>query len=630
MCGISGIYSLSNKPIKNLAKRLKIMTKMLHHRGPDQHGIFINKNKSFGFSNNRLSIVSAKEKILLPFTKNYKDYLSFNGEIYNYKEIKKKIFNTKFNTQTDTEVLYEYIQQKGIKNLKELNGMWSFAYYNHEKHLLTLSRDLVGERHLFYTFNNDEFIFCSEVKPIIEILKKKFNLNFNSILQSWKYNSCKPGETLINSIKRLAPGSNLELFNKKIKIYNHSFYEINKWINFFKKNPKESLVFKKFEEIIIKEIKLRVPEKNKFFVTLSGGIDSTILAFLLSKIKKFNAIFAVSKNEDKKIQKYSELDLSKKIAKFLKIRHHKIFLNNQGAIDDLKFFSQNSFDGCIDAGTSNFAGIARYVKSKKSKVVMLSDGLDETMGGYEVDIEANIIDKYAKNKKKFNFFLSNKKLKILNLKKNIDLEFKYSPFYSKVNHSICSNLFFKKIIKNFKFKNIMAYGNTDKKYLNFIKKMDFSQIRAFNYVSKSLPDMFNLRADKAFMKHSVETRCPYQAVNLIEFFLAMSNHYRFGKINNVNYGKYFLRRYLLKKVPKKISYLIFNQPKRGMGENLWQNKNIFKKLNFKKTIKETNFFKDFNFKKNAKEKILDPNSHLGNQWSAYNFIKMHSFLKKLR
>ena len=176
MCGISGIYSLSNKPIKNLKSRLKLMTNLLHHRGPDQRGIYMTKNNTFGFSNNRLSIVSPKEKIPLPFTKNNKDYLSFNGEIYNYSDIKKKLStnnNTKFFGKTDTEVLYEYLQKNGSSYLKNLNGMWSFAYYNSLNHNLTLSRDLMGERHLFYTFNKDELIFSSEVKPILAVLKSK-------------------------------------------------------------------------------------------------------------------------------------------------------------------------------------------------------------------------------------------------------------------------------------------------------------------------------------------------------------------------------------------------------------------------------------------------------------------------
>ena len=161
MCGISGIYSLSNKPIKNLKSRLELMTNLLHHRGPDQKGIYTSKNKTFGLSNNRLSIVSPDEKIVLPFTKDKKNYLSFNGEIYNYLGIKKELkkFKAKFIGKTDTEVLYEFLKKYGSANLKKLNGMWSFAYYKSSNHELILSRDLMGERHLFYTVQKDELIF---------------------------------------------------------------------------------------------------------------------------------------------------------------------------------------------------------------------------------------------------------------------------------------------------------------------------------------------------------------------------------------------------------------------------------------------------------------------------------------
>ena len=108
MCGISGILSLNGKPINNLENKIKLMTSLLYHRGPDQEGILVTQNHNFGLSNNRLSIVSPKEFIDLPFSKNNTEYLSFNGEIYNYLTLKKSLESrgVRFKTSTDTEVSY--------------------------------------------------------------------------------------------------------------------------------------------------------------------------------------------------------------------------------------------------------------------------------------------------------------------------------------------------------------------------------------------------------------------------------------------------------------------------------------------------------------------------------------------
>ena len=157
MCGISGILSLNGQPIENLQNKIKLMTKLLHHRGPDQEGFFISQNKNFGLSNNRLSIVSPKEFIDLPFSKNKNEFLSFNGEIYNYKSLRENLKNKGINfiTSTDTEVLYEFLINYKFENFEKINGMWSFAFYNENKNELLLSRDLLGERHLFYTIDSN-------------------------------------------------------------------------------------------------------------------------------------------------------------------------------------------------------------------------------------------------------------------------------------------------------------------------------------------------------------------------------------------------------------------------------------------------------------------------------------------
>ena len=451
-------------------------------------------------------------------------------------------------------------------------------------------------------------------------------------MNSWKYNSCNPGITLIKNIKKLNAGVNLEIKNKKIKKIEHSKFNIEKWLNFFKKNPSENDVFDKFEKIFQREVELRIPKDVSFFLTLSGGLDSTILAlFLHRSIKNFNVLFGISDDETKKVAKFSELNVSKMTAKYLKLKYHLTYLYKNNAIDDLKYFSSNSFDGCIDAGTSNFSGLAKYVKNKKSKVTFVSDGPDELLGGYEVDIESNKLDEYLKKKKLKKISLKRKIeiIKKFDIKKNTEIELSYKPFYSKVNHSVCPDIFLKKIIKNYNSKSIKSYGSLDKRYQKIIKKLDYSQLRALSYATKTLPDMFNLRIDKAFMKNSVEARLPYQAIKLVEFFIAMPKIYRFGKNNN-SYGKYFLRRYLLKRGPKLISEIIASRPKIGMGNYLWNNKTVYKKLNFDKVIKKSKFFDKFPFKKNIKPVLLKKNTHSGNKWAAYNFIKMYEKLNEFR
>ena len=112
MCGLSGIINIKNKPIKNLEIKIDIMTSLLNHRGPDYSGKYYNKNKSFGLSNNRLSIVAPKEKVNLPFSRDNNYFLSFNGEIYNYIKLKKKFENRgiRFQSSTDTEVMWNHLK----------------------------------------------------------------------------------------------------------------------------------------------------------------------------------------------------------------------------------------------------------------------------------------------------------------------------------------------------------------------------------------------------------------------------------------------------------------------------------------------------------------------------------------
>ena len=204
-------------------------------------------------------------------------------------------------------------------------------------------------------------------------------------------------------------------------------------------------------------------------------------------------------------------------------------------------------------------------------------------------------------------------INLLNLKKNKEFEFRYEPFYTRVNHMVCPNTFLNSITDNFNFKEIEDYGTIDPIYNNIIPHLDFTQIRALNYASKTLPDMFNLRLDKAFMRHSIEARLPFQSINLAEFFIAMKSNYRFKN----NLGKFFLRNFVEKKVDKNIA----KNPKRGMGSSLWDVSKNNKLLNAKEEILSTNFFDNYPFNKNIKKILLNNNVHPGNIWAATTLIK---------
>ena len=633
MCGISGIISLNKRPIDDLEPRIKLMTKMLHHRGPDQNGIYISKKKLCAISNNRLSIVSPKEKIDLPFTKNKNTYLSFNGEIYNYLDLKKNLQDRgiKFITNTDTEVFYEYLCRHDFKNYWKLNGMWSFAFYDEEKHECLLSRDTMGERHLYYTVQDGELIFSSEVKPILTVLKKKQEIDFDSLIASWKFYACEPGKTLIKNINRLKAGESITFSDGEVKTKNFEILHPEKWFDYFNSNPSLDAVTLKLNEMLIDEMRIRVPNDVSYYTTLSGGIDSTLTNVILSETQKIrpNSIFGISGDYQhvKDRSGMSELESSHYVAKKLNINHKEINLFDNAA-NIMNDFAEDSFDGCIEPCTANFAGMAHYIQKQNSKVIFVSDGPDEMMNSYNSEIEAYKMDKvysilrYLPNYESLikNNFIQKALIKFLSLEKLKNFEFKYKPFYHTPKHDVCANSFFDKIIENYDNEKLFDYGLVDTKYNEILKYLDFNQIRSLNYAASSLPDTYNLRVDKAFMKYSVEARLPYQSIKIIEFLIAMPVKF---KIKN-NEGKYLLRKHL----EKKISKLIATRPKTPMGGYLWEDSKVMKKLNINEKIESSNFFENFPFKKNIKNTLLNKETHQANRWSAMCFINTFDKLKK--
>ena len=174
------------------------------------------------------------------------------------------------------------------------------------------------------------------------------------------------------------------------------------------------------------------------------------------------------------------------------------------------------------------------------------------------------------------------------------------------------DLFLNKIFRNFKKKEFQSYDFLSKTYAKLNTKISYPQIRALNYATKTIPDMISLRKDKSMMINSIEPRFPFLAKNIVEFFIAMPNNYRFNK--QLDMGKYFLRKFCKTKISKKL----YKFPKTGMGGNAWNSyKNFFNDLDVKKKIENSKLFKNPMFKKNAIKEILNKKTNKGNLWSAY-------------
>ena len=589
MCGIAGIYSLNNTQIPNLKFRVKKMISMMDYRGPDNIGFYFNDKNTFGMSNNQLSIVSPNKKIKLPLTYNNKTFLSFNGEIYNYNYLKEKykVQNNFFKSRTDTEVLY-HILNLGLLDLSDLNGVWSFAFYDKDKHKLQLSRDLLGERNLYYYKNKNELIFSSEIRPIFAANNINFNIDNIGLQDMWKYYACREDKTLLEKCFKLKPGSTKIYLNNTSRTVNNSNLEIEKWID-ITKSKSHHQISKKFFQIFNEELELRYPKKVKSFSFLSGGIDSSLQNLVLGKNKKLNTLYAISADLNFiKRNNISEMELAKKISNIIKSNH--IFVDlRENFIQQAMSISENSLE-TIDPGMLNFSKLSNIIRNKKSKVVIASDGPDEFLCGYQRDV-----DNIYNDKKKFLTIPYHKILKSEN-------------FYKQI---------FKKIETESNF-----FSRPDERYKHLLKKLDITQIKALTYATKSIPEFINIRADKSFMSNSIEIRQPYLSKRIVGFLCSLPLKFRITRKTKL--GKIFFRQLIQKNAVKSSLY-----PKVGFGKNLISDEKVFKKMRkiIHGTIDDKKIISKLNLKKEARNVFLNEKTNNSQKFMIFSLIRSIKNLK---
>jgi len=476
MCGITGIFSV--KKVSELQNRIHAMNNSIIHRGPDAGGFIIDENIALG--HRRLSIIDTSVSANQPMISKSKIWnLVFNGEIYNFNEIKSELKYV-FKTNSDTEVILAAVEEKGVKwFLNKANGMFAIALYNTKTKHLYLIRDRLGIKPLFYFNDGEKLVFSSEIKGILSsgLVKAKFNASAVDEYLGNRY--VREPFTFFENIYQLNSGCYIEI-NESLESKEHRYWDFPDKFNIDKNYDEENLA-SLFEQELIKSIKYRLISDVPVGTYLSGGVDSSLITAIVSKNKKepLNT-FTIGFPE------INEFKYSKIIAEKYNTSHQEILMEKKDYLDN-----QERLIGYKDAPLAVPNEIPLAVMSTKLKekvtVVLSGEGADELMGGYgRIFRKPFDYDNQNSNQSFYEYFIIDYEYVSREIRdKFISSPKKYRKYFDK------------KIVKDFSNKS------NEENVFRFFHK----------YHVKGLLN----RVDMTTMQASVEARVPFLDHNLIEF-----------------------------------------------------------------------------------------------------------------
>jgi len=582
MCGIS--LWVSSKKIDK--EDFKVFNDKVAHRGPDFSKIEIYEcsNKYVALGHRRLSIIDLKNQSNQPM--HYKSYvLVFNGEIYNYLELKKEleINGIIFETKSDTEVLLKSYIFWGEKCLEKFNGMFSFVIFDKDKMQLFFARDRFGIKPLYYFINNENFYFASEIKQFTSL--KNFqpvgNINCIGNFINNRYLDYSE-ETFFKNIFQVRGGEAGFLDIKNLKFNKYRWYDISK------SNDKKS---ESFLELFKKSIQLRLRSDVEIGSCLSGGIDSSSIVCVadkeMSKIKKKNYTIQTFTSCFKE-KRYDERDFVEITKKFTSIKSHYVFPNGNSFFKDIEkivYYQDEPFpSGSIYAQNCIF----KDASMNGIKVMLDGQGADELFCGYSEIFYPTYFKSLTLLKKISEIVNSSNKKRILKffLKEIISQNNKKNPSYIK------------------------------KKYQDkFQNTFDCLKSHIDYFINYHLPALLHYE-DRNSMRYSIEARLPFLDYKLVEFGYHTDDYKKIGS----GIGKKIIREALKGITPDKI---LNNKLKKGFGtpQRKWIDENKYIIIDSIKKLFYFDIFEEseldtllFNLKKNIFEESIVMRIYIFSVW----------------
>lgn len=499
MCGFIG--SVTNERIsENL---LESCNKRIECRGPDEKIVLNNntfgRNEPFhNFIFNRLSIIDLSKKASQPMVSDqFNTLIMFNGEIYNHRELRKNLESYKINfksSHSDTETLLNGLSYLGFDFLNDVNGQFSIFFQNIEKNEYFLIRDRAGQKPLYYSYNNDQLFFGSDLKSVSK-LSNNFSINNDQIVNYLNFGTTINPNTFFENVQAVLPGECIKFsFNSNQQIIKDGFkyWELSKFLD--EKRFKDEEFISLFEDSVWKRLESDVPISS--FV--SGGLDSTAVVKALSK--KSNNLNTFSMVTDSKI--YDETDYMKQVVDKYKTKHSIEVINSSVNFEEIKSIVLSFDDIIYDPSIIPTYILSKNI-SKNYKVALSGDGGDELLSGYE----------HYKN------FTSNKNFP----SKFSNALFSVYPGYFGSGNSILKN--------SSEWKSAFSSYYSDRKLLGLLRIDDFESFEEIflenkekNWKSLMLTDhkfflneMMLKKIDRSSMLNSLEIRSPFMDHRLFEY-----------------------------------------------------------------------------------------------------------------
>jgi len=509
MCGICGEFKFKERPFDDL-KLIGLMDSIAS-RGRDSKGTF--KNSDVFLGHHRLSIIDTSEKSNQPMVIE-KYVIVFNGIIYNYKDIRKKLIakGHVFKSVGDTEVIVRSYIEYGDKCVDYFDGVFSFCIYNSINKNIFLARDRIGIKPLYYSISDDELVFSSSMTGI---LKNRNNFEINPIALHYQFtlHSVVPApHTIINGINKLEPGHTLNV-NKLGQTYLNKYFDINETelINY-----KEDEIISNIDVLLNNAVEKRLNIADvPVGILLSGGLDSSLITAISKKYKERLNTFSIGFNtiNDEIGNEFYYSDL---VSEDFNTLHKKYNISDDDLYNNLDAVISNMSEPMFSQDSSAFFLLAEKV-SLSNKVVLSGQGADEIFGGYfwyeqilnDSDTnETNILSKY---------------------------------YFDRTFDNYCCAIDKKYINGNYVFNDIdnkLKQMDNDLPLLDKVFRLELSTFIIDDPVK---------RVDNMTMSHALESRVPFLDIELIKFMLSVKGETKINKSN-----KYYLKKlsenYLKKEV----------------------------------------------------------------------------------